>query len=154
MSWPSIVTRDSSFAVGLAIAVDPEVPAIASRTYLGVGDLALALAAGSAGTLAFTRGLAGAVIGVMVAVALVPPLVTFGLLLGAGYIEPALGALLLVVGNVVCVNLAGVATFLTQGVGPRSWWDGERAKKSSYIAIIIWFLLLVALSVVVHYTQV
>ncbi|MEQ9411405.1 MAG: DUF389 domain-containing protein [Fuerstiella sp.] len=47
------------------------VPSIAVRTSTGFGDLLLALAAGTAGTLAFTRGQAGAVIGVMVAVALV-----------------------------------------------------------------------------------
>jgi uncharacterized hydrophobic protein (TIGR00341 family) len=73
-----------SLLVGVAFTIDPNVPAIASRTQFGFGDLVLALAAGSAGTFAFTRGLAGAVIGVMVAVALVPPLVVFGMLAGAG----------------------------------------------------------------------
>jgi len=142
-----------SLLVGVAFTVDPTVPAIASRTQLGVGDLVLALAAGSAGTFAFTRGLAGAVIGVMVAVALVPPLVVFGMLASAGNLRLASGALLLLVANVVCINLAGVATFLAQGVRPRTWWEEERAKKATRTAIAIWISLLATLALVVYVTQ-
>jgi uncharacterized hydrophobic protein (TIGR00341 family) len=67
--------------VGVVFTVNPETPAIASRTTFRVGDILLGLAAGAAGTLAFTHGISGAVIGVMVAVALVPPLVVCGMLL-------------------------------------------------------------------------
>lgn len=142
-----------SLIFGVTLTIDATIPAVAARTQFGLGDLALALAAGSAGTFAFTRGLAGAVIGVMVAVALMPPLVTFGMLLGAGQFEPALGAMLLVVANVVCINLAGVATFLMQGVRPRTWWEEERAKKSSRIAIATWLFLFFVLGVIVYITQ-
>jgi uncharacterized hydrophobic protein (TIGR00341 family) len=142
-----------SLLVGVAFTIDPNVPAIASRTQFGFGDLVLALAAGSAGTFAFTRGLAGAVIGVMVAVALVPPLVVFGMLAGAGDFQLASGALLLLVANVVCINLAGVATFLAQGVRPRTWWEEKRAKKATRTAIGIWISLLATLAVIVYVTQ-
>jgi uncharacterized hydrophobic protein (TIGR00341 family) len=140
--------------LGLIFTIDPHVPAIASRTRLGVSDLVLALAAGSAGTFAFTRGLAGAVIGVMVAVALMPPLVTFGMLLGSGQLAPALGAALLVGSNVVCINLAGVATFLAQGVRPRTWWEEQRAKKATRIAIVTWVVLLAVLGAIWFLTRV
>lgn len=135
-----------SIIVGVVFHVDPTVPAIAARTTVDPADLILALAAGAAGTLAFTTGLPGAVIGVMVAVALLPPLVNFGLLLGAGYPGIAFGAFLLVVANVVCVNLAGVLTFLSQGVRPRTWWEAERARKSSRAAMILWATLLALLA--------
>ena len=108
--------------VGLLFHVDATVPAIASRTTVGPADIILALAAGSAGTLAFTQGLSGAVIGVMVAVALMPPLVVCGMLVGEGDISLAFGAFLLTTANLICINLAGVSTFLAQGVRPRSWW--------------------------------
>ena len=124
-----------SLIVGITLSIDPTVPAIASRTQFNIADLALALAAGSAGTFAFTRGLAGAVIGVMVAVALMPPLVVFGMLLGAGHFLPALGALLLVAANVVGINLAGVATFLAQGVRPRTWWEEDRARSRAALQL-------------------
>jgi len=131
--------------LGLALPVDPSVPALASRASLGLGSLALALAAGAAGTLAFTQGLSGAVIGVMVAVALMPPAVAFGLLLGAGRLGPAMGALLLTAGNVICINLAGIGTFLVQGVRPRAWWEAERARRATRLAAGAWLLLLAAL---------
>lgn len=136
--------------LGLVLPVDSSLPAIASRTQLTVGDLALALAAGAAGTLAFTRGLAGPVIGVMVAVALMPPLVTLGMLVGNGQFGPALGALLLVAGNVVSINLAGIATFLAQGIRPRTWWEEQRARKSTRLAMIVWCLLLLLLTAIIY----
>ena len=142
-----------SMLLGLVLTIDPTVPALAARTGFDLGDLALALAAGSAGTFAYTRGLSGAVIGVMVAVALMPPLVTFGMLLASGHARLALGALLLVGANVVCINLAGVATFLAQDVRPRTWWEGERAKRSSRTAIIIWCVLLLALGAVLFVSR-
>ena len=60
-------------------------------------------------------------IGVMMAVALLPPLVTFGLLLGGGHPALAMGALSLFLMNLICVNLAGVTTFLVQGIHPATW---------------------------------
>ena len=135
---------------GWALTIDPEVPAIARRTEAGLESIALALAAGAAGTLAFTIGLAGAVIGVMVAVALLPPLVVCGLLLGSGDLAGAAGAGLLTALNVVCINLAGVATFLAQGVRPRTWYDSDRARRALMVAAPLWVGWLVALAVVLH----
>jgi len=142
-----------ALCVGFVVPIDPSVPALASRTSVGYDDLILALAAGSAGTLAFTRGLSGAVIGVMVAVALVPPLVVCGLMLGAGLIALSTGALLLVMTNVICINLAGVTTFLAQGVRPRRWWEEAQARSATRIAISILTFLLVALAVILSLRQ-
>jgi uncharacterized membrane protein len=57
----------------------------------------------------------------MVAVAMLPPLVTSGLLLGGGQAPLAVGALSLFLMNLICVNLAGVTTFLVQGIRPATW---------------------------------
>lgn len=134
--------------VGMAIPINAEVPAIAARTSTDFGDVLLAFAAGMAGTLAFTRGQAGAVIGVMVAVALVPPVVTCGMLFGSGQTYLAFGAFLLASTNVICINLAGVVTFLLQGVRPRSWWEAEHAKKRVREAVLTWTILLAVLILV------
>lgn len=134
--------------VGMAIPINAEIPAIAARTTTDYGDVLLAFAAGMAGTLAFTRGQAGAVIGVMVAVALVPPVVTCGMLFGSGQTYLAFGALLLTSTNVICINLAGVVTFLIQGVRPRSWWEAEHAKKRIREAVLTWTILLAVLILV------
>jgi uncharacterized hydrophobic protein (TIGR00341 family) len=144
------LTAVISGGIGFLLPIDPTVPTISVRSRLGLGDIVLALAAGSAGTFAFTRGLAGAVIGVMVAVALVPPLVTFGMLLGSDLFSPAFGALLLVLANVICINLAGVGTFLAQGVRPRTWWEEERARKAARTAMAFWCILLMALRLILY----
>lgn len=130
-----------SFVGGLLLPIDPAAPAILARTRVGLGEVVLALAAGTAGGLAFTTAAPAALVGVMVAVALLPPLVTFGLLLGAGQPLAAAGALSLVLANFICVNLAGVVTFVAQDVRPRTWWESTRARKATRIALLVWLLL-------------
>jgi len=137
-----------SILLGLLIRVDPSTPAIVTRTTVDFGHIALALGAGLAGALAYTRGLPAAVIGVMVAVALVPPLSAFGLLLGQGAYQPAMGALALTSANVICVNLAATATFIAQGVRPLDWGEAQRARRHTATAVIIWAALLAALSAI------
>ena len=136
--------------LGFAFHVDPGLPAIASRTEVGLDHVLLALAAGIAGALAFTRGVPVALIGVMVAVALLPPLVVTGLLLASGKLSGALGAALLLAVNIICVNLAGVVTFLAQGIRPRNWWEAERAKKASRTALVVWVVLLGVLTLLIY----
>ncbi len=149
----SLNTNMAGIAVALAIAValgwfsdvDINNPEIASRLQVSYADVILALAAGAAGALSFTSGVPGSLIGVMVAVALMPPLMVFGLFLGDGQLQASLDALLLLATNVVCVNISGVAMFLFQGVRPNSWWKAEQAKKQTRIAFAVWMALLVVL---------
>jgi len=137
-------------AIGLWLPVDASIPSLASRTVVSYADVTLALAAGAAGTFAFTAGRVRAVIGVMVAVALLPPLVAFGLLLGSWQPAEALGALLLAAANIICINLAAVAAFLLQGVRPRTWWEAKRARAATRRASLLWALLLAALVVILN----
>lgn len=137
-----------SVAMGLIFPVDISSSEIASRTYASYADIILALASGAAGVLAFTTGASAAVIGVMVAVALLPPLTVFGLLLGAGHFELAAGAIMLFLTNIICVNLAGIGTFLFQGVTPRTWYATDKAKKATRRSLVIWILTLLLLVVI------
>lgn len=134
-----------AIAIGAAAVPDPDVPEIAFRTRIGVGDLLLALAAGAAGALSLTTGAPSSLIGVMVAVALMPPLATAGMLLGAGRVDLALSAGLLTAANVIGVNLAAMGVFAVQGVRPRRWWHAERAATAARIAAALWVLLLLAI---------
>jgi len=79
------------------------------------------------------------------AVALLPPLVTFGRLLGGGHMASATGALSLLLMSLIRVNLAGVTTFLAQGIRPATWWEKDRAVKATRIALVLWAVLLTAL---------
>lgn len=62
-----------SILLGLVLEVSPYGPELAARTGIGLGDIAVALASGGAGALAFTAGVPTVLVGVMVAVALLPP---------------------------------------------------------------------------------
>ncbi len=139
-----------AMALGWFATVDVTNPEIASRLQVSYADFVLALASGAAGALSFTSGAPGSLIGVMVAVALMPPLMVFGLLVGDGNFQTSLSALLLLVTNVVCVNISGVAMFLYQGVRPNRWWEAEKAKKQTRIAIAVWTILLVVLAILIH----
>ena len=139
----------ASVFIGLITEVNPDIPAILNRTRGTVADMILALVAGSAGALAFTSGIPAAVIGVMVAVALLPPLVITGLLLGSGYYSLAMGSLILLMTNVASINLSGVITFFVQKIRPRSYWEAEGAKKATRTALIGWILTLVFILVMI-----
>jgi uncharacterized hydrophobic protein (TIGR00341 family) len=138
-----------SLLAGFLLSVDPTAPEVMGRTRLTYEHLALALAAGAAGAIAMAQGVGVGLVGVMVAVALLPPLANGGLLLGDGHTVLGLGALVLVLGNVVCVNLAATATFLIQGVRPNTWWDEEVRSRAVWTASILWGVLLVGLMLVV-----
>jgi len=137
----------ASLGMGLVFPVDPSTGEVALRTVIGLADVALAGAAGAAGALSVTRDGATGLVGVMVAVALLPPIVAVGLLLGAGHAALSLQAGLLTITNVVSLNLAAVCTFLALGVWPRKWREVEQARTSTRIALALWggaLLLLVA----------
>ena len=142
-----------SVILGLLLSVNPDIYQIASRTEVHLSDIALALASGAAGVLAYTIGMSAAVIGVMVAVALLPPLVTFGLLIGDLQWDLSFYAFLLLVTNIICVNLAAVATFTLQGVKPRTWYKSEKAKKINKIAFASWIILLLILASIIFFVR-
>ncbi|GAB4347473.1 MAG: TIGR00341 family protein [Desulfobulbaceae bacterium] len=138
-----------SVVLGVLLTIDPATPEIHARTIVSPADIVLALASGAAGAMAFTGGMSAALIGVMVAVALVPPLVTSGLLLGAGYFLASIDAIMLLAINTICINLAGIATFLAQGIQPAHWWEAKKAKKMTYKAVALWITLLLVLLVMI-----
>jgi len=142
-----------SIGLGIILFVNPNSAQLASRTEVGLIHVALALASGSAGALAYTKGLSSALIGVMVALALVPALATSGLLIGSGYIMLGLKAMLLFMINFICINLSGVLTFIAHGFEPSTWWEADKAKRLSIKAVAIWITLLIILIIGIVYTQ-
>ena len=134
---------------GFLLDIDPASAEIAARIQVGPIDLVVALAAGIGGALAFTTGVPTSLVGVMVAVALLPPLVLFPMLLAAGELGLSLGALLLFLCNVISINLAGVATFLFQGVSPRSWWEAERSRRMTRRSLAVWISLLIVVAALI-----
>ena len=119
-----------------------------SRTEAGLDSIALALASGAAASLSLTTGLSTTLVGVMVAVALLPPAVTVGIMLGQGNFSLAVGAGLLLAVNIVCVNLASKIVFFIKGVRPRTWLEKEKAKRAMGAYVLAWVVTLVILILV------
>ena len=152
----------STAAVGIAVAIslttaigalwpfDVSSPEITARTDVGMDSVALALAAGAAAALSLTTGLPSVLVGVIVAVALLPPAATLGLMLGQGDTHLAVGAGLLLAINVVCVNLASKVVFYVKGIRPRSWWEKEKSRRAMVVYVLIWLGTLVVLMVFIY----
>jgi uncharacterized hydrophobic protein (TIGR00341 family) len=136
----------TGIGLGLAVSADPTTPAIMARTRIGWSDLVLALASGGAGVLALTGGGSLSLVGVMVAVALMPPLVSGGLLIGSGHYASGGLALSLAIANIICVNLAAVITFHLQGISPSTWWEKNKARRARRRATTILLGLLAVLA--------
>jgi uncharacterized hydrophobic protein (TIGR00341 family) len=157
----AIITNITGFAIVLSVGfimgffmnVDPSIPQIASRSDVSHYYIFLALAAGIAGAYSITKGVAEALVGVMVAVALLPPLAAAGLLYGAAYWVDGTGALLLCLVNIVCINLSGVVTFIFEGIQPRKWGEAEKAKKAVKVSIALWIILLLILVIMIFLEQ-
>lgn len=115
--------------------------------------MALALASGAAGALSLTTRLSSVLVGVMVAVALLPPATAVGLMVGADKLPDAMGAGLLLAINVVCLNLAAQLVFLLKGIRPRTWLEKTRARRAIAVPLIMWPTLLAMLVVAIYTHQ-
>lgn len=123
---------------------------VLSRTDAGLDSIALAFASGAAAVLSLTTGLSSVLVGVMVAVALLPPTAVLGMMIGQGEWQLAYGATLLLAINIVSVNLAAKLVFLFKGVKPRTWLEKKQAKQSMNIYIAIWVVSLLLLALMVY----
>ena len=134
MDWPRRAFNEAvtaSLGAALAVGLDALVSAIIpgdphplpaellARTSPTMVDLGVALVAGAAGAYSHVRRQASdAIVGVAVAVALVPPLAVVGITLELGHYQMALGAFLLFLANVSGIITAGAVTFVAFGLVP------------------------------------
>lgn len=139
----------TAFGLGATIDVNLNSGELLSRTELGLDSVALALASGAAAALSVLTGISSVLVGVMVAVAILPPSVAVALLLGSGETALAARALVLLATNVVCVNLASQIVFAWKGVRPRTWLERRSAQRSTLINLTVWAVLLAALVVLI-----
>ena len=138
-----------SIIIGIIYPINLESHELMARTDVGLDSVVLALASGAAAVLSLTTGLASVLVGVMVAVALLPPTATLGLMMGAGQPRLALGAALLLAVNIVSVNLAAKVVFWVRGVKPRSWLEKQKANQSMVTYLVLWAVSLLVLLVVI-----
>jgi len=124
-----------------------------ARTNPNLIDLAIALAAGAAGGFVAVRTEAsGALPGVGIAVALVPPLATVGLAAGLGLWDLSLGALLLFVTNLVAIVLAAGLVFVAAGFAAFRDAEGLRQSKLASVIIVV-AVIVVGIPLLLHSLQ-
>lgn len=108
-----------SILIGLMNSPDAPTAEMLSRGNLGWLDVGVALASGFVGAYAMARkDIPGALAGVAIAAALMPPLCTVGLSLGAGDINLGVYSGLLFLMSIVCIGLSAWVVFLWLGLRP------------------------------------
>lgn len=139
-----------SAGIGILWPIDISGVELIARTEAGLDSVALALASGAAAALSITTGLSSVLVGVMVAVAILPPAATVGIMLGQGELTLAIGAILLLAVNIVCVNLASKVVFYIKGIHPRTGLEKEKAKRAVVVYVLTWIVALIVLIVAIY----
>ena len=94
-------------------------------------SLVVALGAGAAGVLSLTTGVSTAIVGVMIAVALIPPAATVGIGIAWGQPLVSLGSGVLVLVNILSINLAVLVGLWYQGYRPEHWFREDDARSAT-----------------------
>lgn len=156
-------TVASAFGIGLSVGgasligfllpgkhADPE---LLNRTQIGYDAVVLSLASGTAGALSLLTNVSSTLVGVMVAVALMPPAVVLGYMLGTAQYPLAAGAGALLALNIVCINLSAQIVFFFRGIRPRTWLERRGAQQSTAISIAVWSGLLMVLLAIIYFLR-
>lgn len=125
-----------------------EIGQIAERTSPNFLSLFLALGSGLAGAISIMRGSGSTLVGVAIAVALVPPAATSGLGLAWGLYGVAIAAAVLVLVNLLAINVSALLLFWLSGFRPAEEKAVGRARaavisRAAVLAISIAFLSIV-----------
>ncbi|HBH44742.1 TIGR00341 family protein [Hyphomonas atlantica] len=131
-----------AWLLSFVLQIDLQSRELMSRAEVRLDGLALAMAAGGAAALSLTRGQASALVGVMVAAALLPPGAALGLFVGTGHWTLAMRAGLLLALNVVALVLAALIVFRLRKIRPRAWIDQKNAQRAVWINAVLSILLL------------
>ncbi|MDH5020496.1 TIGR00341 family protein [Halobacterium rubrum] len=91
-------------------------------------SLVVALGAGVAGVYSLMTGVSSALVGVAIAVALIPPAATVGIGLAWGVPTLAVGSGILVAVNVLSINLAALVVLWYSGYRPQKFFDVGEAR--------------------------
>lgn len=122
-----------------------------SRTDIEIIDIAAALAAGAAGAISFVKRMSEALVGVMVSVALLPPTVVLGMMVGSAEWQASVTPLLLLMVNISSIILSAIIVFWISGIKPINWQEIQDANTSrTYSLLFVGFIILV-LAVVIYF---
>lgn len=135
--------------VGLSVFYSIEItPEIQSRTVVSPIFIVVAVMLGVAGGLALLTSIPEIIVGVAIAVALVPPATAAGIGVGLGSVEIATGASLLLLSNIIGMVIGFMVIFLAKGISPRKYYEKQKAKRVLTMNIIVLVLLAFVLGVI------
>ena len=109
-------------------------------------SLAVALGAGVAGAVSLTTGVSSALVGVMIAVALVPPAATVGIGIAYGSVSMVVSSGVLVVVNVLSINLAALSVLWYYGYRPQRIFREDDARAATVRRVAVLVLVIAVLS--------
>ncbi|RDI41935.1 TIGR00341 family protein [Falsibacillus pallidus] len=107
-----------------------------SRTSVAISDILLALAAGAAGALSTMKKFPSALVGVMVAVALMPPAAVMGMSASVFLWPETLRSTVLLSVNICSILFSAVIVFSLAGIRPVKYEDIKIANNSRNFSII------------------
>jgi len=122
------------------------VPEIRERVAPDFLSLVVALGAGAAGVVSLTSGVSTALVGVMIAVALIPPAATVGIGLAWGAPLVTLGSGVLMLVNVLSINLAALVVLWYSGYRPEHWFREGDARSATLKRVAVLAAAIVVLS--------
>jgi uncharacterized hydrophobic protein (TIGR00341 family) len=91
-------------------------------------SLAVALGGGIAGAMSLSGGISAALVGVMIAAALIPPVAAVAIGFAWGLPDIVLGAGVLVLVNLFSINLAALTVLWNMGYRPGQWFEADEAR--------------------------
>lgn len=129
------------------------VPQIAERISPNFLYVLLALGSGLAGAISVMRNVGSALVGVAIAIALIPPAATSGLGLAWGLPEVALAAALLAVINMLAINVSTLVLFWIAGFRPLESSAIDHARYAVISRSAVLFSAIAVLSVILILTS-
>ena len=119
--------------------LDPlELAEVSERLAPNVLVLVVAVGAGVAGIVSLMTGVSATLVGVMIAVALIPPAAAVGIGIAFGIPRLVLGAGVIVAVNVLSINLSALVMLWYEGYRPQRWFreDDARAAFLKRVAVL------------------
>lgn len=130
-------------------------PEIMARTVIDYNSVLLALTSGAVAALAITAGSGSStLIGAIAAIAILLPLVVFGMMIGSGQFDLALGAFLLFGINLICINFSTQVVFLFKQIRPRVTTERSAAKTFIVSNIIAAAALIVLVTMFIYFQDI
>lgn len=138
-----------TFAASQFVELPENTTQIAIRSHATLVDVLIALILGLAAGLALFVGFPEMLVGVAIAVAIVPPATVSGIGLALSNMNLFLGAVILTLIYLLGLQLGSTLMLRIRGVQPRRYYQKTEAKKRSAYSIFILALLLVILALIV-----